>query len=115
MKMVEEKLAELTVVNEDIITPWNIHSVSESGIDYDRIIEKFGTQKIDDEIIKKIEAAIGKEVHYFIKRGIAFSHRELEKLLQLHAAKKPFYLYTGRGPSSDGLHLGHLIPLIITK
>ena len=113
--MVEDKLAELSVINEDIITPWNIQIANENGIDYDKLIEKFGTQKIDDEIIKKIESAIGREVHYFIKRGIAFSHLDLERLLELHAEKKPFYLYTGRGPSSDGLHLGHLIPLIITK
>lgn len=113
--MVEEKLAELSVVNEDVITPWNVQIGDENGIDYDKIIEKFGTQKINDEIIAKIESAIGREVHYFIKRGIAFSHRDLETLLQLHADKKPFYLYTGRGPSSDGLHLGHLIPLKITK
>lgn len=28
---------------------------------------------------------------------------------------KPFYLYTGRGPSSESLHLGHLVPFILTK
>jgi len=28
---------------------------------------------------------------------------------------KPFYLYTGRGPSSEALHLGHMIPFIFTK
>jgi hypothetical protein len=26
-----------------------------------------------------------------------------------------FYLYTGRGPSSEALHLGHLIPFMFTK
>ena len=28
---------------------------------------------------------------------------------------RPFYLYTGRGPSSDALHLGHLLPFIFTQ
>ena len=28
---------------------------------------------------------------------------------------KPMYLYTGRGPSSEALHLGHLIPFMFTK
>jgi hypothetical protein len=28
---------------------------------------------------------------------------------------QPFYLYTGRGPSSEAMHLGHLIPFIFTK
>lgn len=107
--MIEEKLF---VEN---LTPWNIHIANESGIDYNQIIDKFGTKKIDDEIIKKFEEVTGKEVHYFIRRGIVFSHRDLERLLELHVEKKPFYLYSGRGPSSDGLHLGHLIPLIVTK
>ena len=25
------------------------------------------------------------------------------------------YLYTGRGPSSEALHLGHLVPFMFTK
>jgi tryptophanyl-tRNA synthetase len=29
--------------------------------------------------------------------------------------KIPFYLYTGRGPSSEALHIGHLIPFMFTK
>lgn len=28
---------------------------------------------------------------------------------------KPFYLYTGRGPSSSSMHLGHLIPFTLCK
>lgn len=28
---------------------------------------------------------------------------------------KPFYLYTGRGPSAEALHLGHTIPFIFTQ
>lgn len=26
-----------------------------------------------------------------------------------------FYLYTGRGPSSEALHMGHLVPFMFTK
>lgn len=39
----------------------------------------------------------------------------LSQLLDLYEAGKKFYLYTGRGPSSDSLHLGHLIPFHFTK
>ena len=38
-----------------------------------------------------------------------------EKILDLYEAGKKFYLYTGRGPSSDALHLGHLVPFHFTK
>jgi len=44
-----------------------------------------------------------------------FSHRDMHTILTLKEQGKPFYLYTGRGPSSGSLHVGHLIPFIITK
>jgi hypothetical protein len=36
--------------------------------------------------------------------------RDLNVVLDMYEAGKPFYLYTGRGPSSEALHAGHLIP-----
>lgn len=39
----------------------------------------------------------------------------LLQILDLYEAGKKFYLYTGRGPSSDALHLGHLVPFHFTK
>lgn len=44
-----------------------------------------------------------------------FSHRDLHTILTLREQGKPFYLYTGRGPSSGSLHVGHLVPFIMTK
>lgn len=40
--------------------------------------------------------------------------RELDQILDRFEAKKPFFLYTGRGPSSDSMHLGHLTPFVFT-
>lgn len=70
---------------------------------------------MDDEIIQRFEKIIGKPVHHFIRRGMFFSHRDLHTILRLKEEGKPFYLYTGRGPSSGSLHLGHLIPFFFTK
>jgi tryptophanyl-tRNA synthetase len=36
-------------------------------------------------------------------------------ILDRYEQGKPFFLYTGRGPSSDSMHLGHLIPFMFTK
>ncbi|KAG2583778.1 hypothetical protein PVAP13_6KG241600 [Panicum virgatum] len=36
-------------------------------------------------------------------------------ILDLYEAGEKFYMYTGRGPSSESLHLGHLIPFMFTK
>lgn len=62
-----------------------------------------------------MEKLTGKKAHPWLRRGIFFSHRDFEKVLDLYEAKKPFYLYTGRGPSSDALHMGHLIPFMFTQ
>lgn len=39
----------------------------------------------------------------------------MHQLLDAYEAKKPFFLYTGRGPSSDAMHVGHLISFIFTQ
>jgi tryptophanyl-tRNA synthetase len=39
----------------------------------------------------------------------------LNELLDLYEKGERFYLYTGRGPSSESLHFGHLIPFMFTK
>lgn len=36
-------------------------------------------------------------------------------MLDFYEQKKPIYLYTGRGPSSDSMHLGHMIPFVLCK
>jgi tyrosyl-tRNA synthetase len=40
---------------------------------------------------------------------------EFNNILDRYEQGKPFFLYTGRGPSSDSMHLGHLIPFVFTK
>ncbi|GAH21104.1 unnamed protein product, partial [marine sediment metagenome] len=37
--------------NEQIVTPWKVTSMS--GIDYIKLIEKFGCEPIDGELIKR--------------------------------------------------------------
>ncbi|XP_061396113.1 tryptophan--tRNA ligase, cytoplasmic-like [Musca vetustissima] len=108
---------EVTVGDDqnDVVDPWNVTSTSDTGIDYDKLIKRFGSSRIDDELIARIEKITGKPAHHLIRRGIFFSHRELNTILTLKEQGKPFYLYTGRGPSSESLHLGHLIPFIMTK
>merc|ERR1712018_151932 len=121
---VEKKMDDLSVQSEtknpeqeedDFVDPWNVTSQSDTGIDYDKLIRKFGSSKIDDVLIQRFEKVTGKPAHHFLKRGIFFSHRDMHKVLDDVEKGKPFYLYTGRGPSSDAMHMGHLIPFIFTK
>jgi len=119
---VEENLEKLNVedsgneeTEDDVVDPWNVTSTSDKGIDYDKLIKKFGSKKIDDVLIERMEKITGKKVHRFLRRGVFFSHRDMHKVLDDVEKKKPFYLYTGRGPSSTAMHMGHLIPFIFTK
>jgi hypothetical protein len=34
-----------------------------------------------------------------------FSHRDLELILDKYEKKEPFFIYTGRGPSSTSMHI----------
>ena len=92
-----------------IVTPWHV----EGEIDYDKLIKKFGTEKITSEILKKIESVTG-DIHFMLRRGIFFSHRDLGKILSDYQRGKKFFLYTGRGPSGH-THIGHLVPWVFTK
>jgi tryptophanyl-tRNA synthetase len=95
--------------NNFTITPWEV----EGDIDYNKLIKKFGTFAINEEIIEKIEEITG-EVHPFLKNRYFFSHRDLGWILDEYQKGNKFYLYTGRGPSGP-IHLGHLMPWLFTK
>ena len=98
---------------EQIVDPWTVES--EETIDYDKLIQQFGSQRLTIDLVERIEKLTGKKAHRFLRREIFFSHRDLKEMLDLYEAGKKFYLYTGRGPSSESLHLGHTIPFHFTK
>lgn len=100
---------------EDIVDPWNVQASSNKGIDYDKLIDRFGSSRIDDALLERFEKLTGQKPHHFLRRGIFFSHRDMHRILNLYEAGKTFFIYTGRGPSSESMHVGHLIPFIMTK
>ncbi|KAJ6220687.1 hypothetical protein RDWZM_006499 [Blomia tropicalis] len=85
---------------DDVVDPWNVACNSASGIDYDKLIVRFGCTKIDQTLLDRFASLLppGEKLHRFLRRGL-----------------KPFFLYTGRGPSSGSLHVGHLVPFFFTK
>ncbi|KAG8449245.1 hypothetical protein GDO86_016060 [Hymenochirus boettgeri] len=100
---------------DDFVDPWTVQTGNAKGVDYDKLIVRFGSSKIDKDLIDRISRVIGQKPHHFLRRGIFFSHRDMHQILDAYGKKKPFYLYTGRGPSSEAMHVGHLIPFIFTK
>ena len=105
---------------EQIITPFDVSGgVDESGkpvaIDYNKLIDKFGSQRIDQAMLDRFERVTRKKPHRLLRRGMVFSHRDLGELLDKYEKGVPFFLYTGRGPSSTSMHVGHVIPFEFTK
>jgi len=98
------------VNNNYNVTPWEVTG----KVDYDRLIEQFGTQKINDELKKEFTEISKIPPHVMLRRGIFFSHRDLNMVLNDYKEGKGFFLYTGRAPSL-GMHIGHLIPFLFTK
>lgn len=103
-----------------VVTPWDVQgSVAEDGkqlaIDYDKLIDQFGTKRVDQPMLERFERLTGHKPHIFLRRGMFFSHRDMDKILDRYEQGKPFFLYTGRGPSSDSMHLGHMVPFVFTK
>eukprot|EP00526_Cylindrotheca_closterium_P007748 CAMPEP_0113634492 /NCGR_PEP_ID=MMETSP0017_2-20120614/17963_1 /TAXON_ID=2856 /ORGANISM="Cylindrotheca closterium" /LENGTH=660 /DNA_ID=CAMNT_0000545199 /DNA_START=3 /DNA_END=1985 /DNA_ORIENTATION=- /assembly_acc=CAM_ASM_000147 len=101
---------------EMVVNAWEV----KGKIDYDKLVDQFGSTLIDENLMKRIEAAtVGKgnidKIHRFLRRGIFFSHRDMNGILDNIEKGKPMYLYTGRGPSSSAMHLGHLVPFLFTK
>jgi tryptophanyl-tRNA synthetase len=91
------------------VTPW----VVEGEVDYNKLVERFGTNIIDDKLMDRFIKAAGED-HYLLRRRIFFSHRDLDKVLDDWENGRGFFLYTGRGPSGP-MHIGHIIPFYFTK
>ncbi|KFM27001.1 Tryptophan-tRNA ligase, cytoplasmic [Auxenochlorella protothecoides] len=81
-----------------VVTPWDVTADSEGKINYNKLVEQFGCQKIDPELVARVERVTGVKAHPFLRRGIFFAHRDLTEILDAYERGEPFYLYTGRVP-----------------
>ncbi|XP_062163672.1 tryptophan--tRNA ligase, cytoplasmic [Alnus glutinosa] len=105
----EKREEEVQVVN-----PWEV-SAKGGKIDYDKLVEKFGCQRLHQSVVDRVERLTSRRAHVFLRRGVFFAHRDFNEILDAYERGEKFYLYTGRGPSSEALHLGHLIPFMFTQ
>nr|CCC92005.1 putative tryptophanyl-tRNA synthetase [Trypanosoma congolense IL3000] len=128
--------------HEDVVTPWNVSAAGVGGIDYERVLTRFKSQPVDEPLLKKMEEVTlegpagsnpcrdsdsqcgnkgdSPPMHHFFRRGIAFSHRDFNRALDsVHSALRlgnhGAFLYTGRGPSARTMHLGHVLPFLLTR
>lgn len=64
-----------TQKGEQIINPWEVTAADEYGVDYDKLVEKFGTRKISLNLLQRFEKLTGRKPHRYLRRGHFFSER----------------------------------------
>jgi len=74
--------------HDQVVTPWDVQgSVSTDGkqlaIDYDKLIDQFGTRRLDATILERFERLTGHKPHVFLRRGMFFSHRYVRIFVSL--------------------------------
>ncbi len=98
--------------NEVKVTPYEVRGVLDDT-EYKRLMKEFGIQAINQALLNRIKKHT-KDLHFMLSRGVFFSHRDLDFILNEYEKGNKFFLYTGRGPSG-GTHIGHLLPWILTQ
>lgn len=115
MEKKDEQKPEQDQEEEQVVNPWAVSAKDGGKIDYNKLIDRFGCEKLNKSHIDLVEELTGRPAHVFLRRGVFFANRDFNEILNAYKRKDKFYLYTGRGPSSEALHLGHLIPFMFTK
>ncbi len=59
---------------EAIVTPWDVDG-GEGGIDYDKLVVRFGCVRISEDIVSRVERLTGRRAHRFLRRGYFYTHR----------------------------------------
>jgi len=105
---------------EQQIDPYNVSGAKDAqgnvkAIDYEALRQRFNTPALTEEHLRRFQEVTGKPPHRLVRRKLFFSHRDFDKILDYYEKYGFFLLYTGRGPSSGSLHLGHAIPFLFNK
>lgn len=60
---------------EQVVNPWEVSTKEGGKIDYDKLIEKFGCQRLNQSLIDRVEHLTSRRAHVFLRRGVFFAHR----------------------------------------
>lgn len=87
------------------VDPWDVQAAKDEHgnvleFDYEAISNKWATKLIDADLLARFESVTGHKPHRWLRRGLFFSHRDLELILDTYERDGEFLPYTGRGPSS---------------
>lgn len=60
---------------EQVVNPWEVSAKDGGKIDYDKLIDKFGCQRLDQTLIDRVQRLTSRPPHVFLRRGVFFAHR----------------------------------------
>lgn len=58
---------------DQVVNPWQVSS--KGKIDYDKLIDQFGCQRLDTSLIDRVQRLTGRPLHVFLRRSVFFAHR----------------------------------------
>ena len=74
--------------DEMVVTPWE----TRGKIDYDRLIELFGSNRISEGLKQEIYKAAGEE-HFLLRRDLVYAHRDMDWIMKEYNKKNKFIIY----------------------
>lgn len=60
---------------EQVVNPWEVSAKDGGKIDYDKLIDKFGCQRLDNSLIDRFQRLTSRPPHVFLRRSVFFAHR----------------------------------------
>ncbi|WP_436927711.1 tryptophan--tRNA ligase [Halosimplex amylolyticum] len=90
--------------DEFTVTPYDV----EGTVDYDRLLEQFGADRLTDEQIR------GFPDHPMLRRRVFYAGRDVDRYLAAAEAGETHSVVTGVGPSGP-MHLGHVLVFYLAK
>lgn len=78
-------------------------------------ISSLGTEKIDDSVLERFKNITKAPLHRFLRRGLYFSHRDLNEALDSYERGEPIYVYLQRNPTTEEFELDDMVPFEFGK
>jgi tryptophanyl-tRNA synthetase len=88
------------------VTPYEV----KGDVDYERLLDEFGADRLTDEQI----SAFPEPIHPLVRRKVFYAERDVNRFLEAVNTGNPHSLVTGRGPSGP-MHIGHVFPFYFAK
>lgn len=78
MKENEAKTTEEQQTIAQVVNPWVVSS--KGNIDYDKLIDQFGCQRLDQSFVDRVHRLTSRPPHIFLRRNVFFAHRLINSL-----------------------------------